>query len=135
MKIEEDLRKARDKAQKNAQSLRLKNEELEKANNELDHFVYSTSHNLRAPLASILGLTALLEDDNEPHKEQQIIGYINKSIHRLDETISEITNYSKNNRLASKLEEVNLSQLIRGIRESLSYIENASKIQVEDQVP
>src|SRR6185295_16784083 len=36
-------------------------EELEKTNYELDHFVYSVSHVLRAPLSSILGLVNVAE--------------------------------------------------------------------------
>jgi DNA-binding response OmpR family regulator len=36
--------------------LKLQNEELIKINEELDHFVYKSSHNLRAPLMSIKGL-------------------------------------------------------------------------------
>ena len=45
-----------------------KNKELEKANAELDRFVNSTSHELRSPLLSILGLINLLENENENEK-------------------------------------------------------------------
>nr|MCU0355765.1 hypothetical protein [Cytophagales bacterium] len=40
--------------------LRRQNEELTKINQELDRFVYSVSHDLRAPVASALGLTDLM---------------------------------------------------------------------------
>ena len=38
-----------------------KNEQLQKANTELDRFVYSASHDLRAPLSSLLGLIRVNE--------------------------------------------------------------------------
>ncbi len=45
--------------------LRFANEELVQSNQELDLFIYRASHDLRGPIASILGLTkiAILEED------------------------------------------------------------------------
>jgi light-regulated signal transduction histidine kinase (bacteriophytochrome) len=48
-----------------------KNQELHKTN-ELDRFVYSTSHDLRAPLKSMLGLIANKESE-EPRNTDQIV--------------------------------------------------------------
>lgn len=67
-----------------------KNKELEKANAELDRFVNSTSHELRSPLLSILGLINLLENENEKEKGKDYIRKIKKSITKQDEFISEI---------------------------------------------
>ena len=45
---------------KNAEAeLRIQNEELVKVNQEMDSFIYSVSHNLSAPLMSVLGLVDL----------------------------------------------------------------------------
>ena len=78
-----------------------KNAELEKLNSELDAFVYSTSHNLRSPLTSIKGLVDLIAMDKISGEElDNYIEKINTSIERLDSTIYDIIEYSKNSRLA-----------------------------------
>lgn len=41
------------------------NQELKKANEELDRFVYNVSHDLRAPITSVMGLVDLCTTDKE----------------------------------------------------------------------
>lgn len=85
--------------------LEAQNEELTKINQELDQFVYSISHDLRAPLLSIKGLLDLVELDNggQSNGVEQGNGVylkmISESVTRLDHTILEILNYSRNARL------------------------------------
>jgi light-regulated signal transduction histidine kinase (bacteriophytochrome) len=55
------------------QSLESQNQELHKTNAELDRFVYSTSHDLRAPLKSMLGLIAIVKESEEPSNTDQIV--------------------------------------------------------------
>src|SRR5690606_37538977 len=50
-------------------TLRRQNDELVKINKELDSFVYSVSHNLRAPLMSVLGLLNLAQFENKGGNE------------------------------------------------------------------
>jgi len=55
----------------------LQNDELEKVNHELDQFVYSASHNLRAPLLSVKGLLNLIEEQGmEDAARKRFIGEI-----------------------------------------------------------
>jgi PAS domain S-box-containing protein len=113
------------------QYLKLKNNELEKINGELDSFVYSASHDLRAPLKSILGLVNLSKMDykrNEYHSLLEYAGLIENSILKLDETIQKIINYSGNARTQIVLEEINLEKIIEDIFEKLKYIPNCLKI-------
>jgi signal transduction histidine kinase len=70
-------------------------ERLERVNNELDHFLYSVSHNLRAPLSSVLGLINLskLGGDTD-HATLMLL--MEQSINRLDVILKDILSYSFN---------------------------------------
>ena len=109
---------------KSEEQLRAQNTELEKVNHELDQFVYSASHNLRAPLLSVQGLLGLIDDEaTETTTRKRFIGEIHKSISRLDATIRDIIDYSKNARLPIEPAPVNVEQLIRDTYEDLRFYE------------
>lgn len=112
---------------KSEEQLRAQNTELEKVNHELDQFVYSASHNLRAPLLSVQGLLGLIEDEaTETATRKRFIGEIHKSISRLDATIRDIIDYSKNARLPIEPVPVNVEQLIRNTYDDLRFYEGNS---------
>jgi signal transduction histidine kinase len=106
-------------------ALRVQNEELIKINKELDSFVYSVSHNLRAPLMSVLGLLNLAK--NEGHDpDQHFSGYfrmMEQSIHKLDETLKEILEYSRNARNEVFIEKVDIKMLVEENMERLRYLD------------
>jgi signal transduction histidine kinase len=105
----------------------LQNNELEKVNHELDQFVYSASHNLRAPLLSVKGLLNLIEEQEmEVPTRKRFIGEIYKSIERLDATIKDIIEYSKNARLEILPVPIDLEQLIRNTYEDLKFYEGTT---------
>ncbi|WPP53254.1 PAS domain S-box protein [Catalinimonas niigatensis] len=115
----------------NEEHLKKNNEELRKTNAELDHFVYSTSHNLRAPLTSVMGIVDILRESNSDEERKEFIDLIQKSIYKLDETIQEINDYSKNSRVEIEKVPIDLTQMIEGIAESLSFMDNARKMKLE----
>lgn len=92
-----------------------KNEELTKINQELDQFVYSISHDLRAPLLSIQGLLGLIETDRWTEENREYLQLIDESTQRLDHTILEILNYSRNARLDITWSAFNLRSFIQDI--------------------
>nr|WKN38352.1 PAS domain S-box protein [Tunicatimonas sp. TK19036] len=112
------------------QQLRENNEELRKTNAELDQFVYSTSHNLRAPLASVLGLISVLEGTTDSEERTQYLQLIESSIHRLDETIHEIIDYSRNARIEIKREPVKFREIIADILDGLYFLRSSIDIDV-----
>ncbi len=109
------------------QELLTKNAELEKLNAELDAFVYSTSHNLRSPLTSIKGLVDLIVMDEVSGEELEVyIEKINTSIERLDSTIYDIIEYSKNSRLALETSLVNIEELIKNGFNDVAFFNNGN---------
>jgi signal transduction histidine kinase len=122
-------------------TLRRQNEELTKINKELDSFVYSVSHNLRAPLMSVLGLVQLakMDDDNHQRLFHEYFNRIEHSIHKLDETLKEILDYSRNARSEVCIERVDLRGMIEETFDRMRYLSGSEGIEkeilVEEDVP
>ncbi|WP_339887921.1 PAS domain-containing sensor histidine kinase [uncultured Flavobacterium sp.] len=114
------------------EQLLLKNTELIKSNNELDRFVYSTSHDLRSPLKSILGLSELIKDEMAPDDIEQKgrMDMIKESVIKLDDFIEYILVYSKNSRLEVTHDEIIFDKLIQEIRNSLQFLEGSDSIKL-----
>ncbi len=106
-------------------------EALEKSNAELDHFVYSTSHNLRSPLASVLGLISVLRGISNVDEREQYLRLIEGSIHRLDETIQEIIDYSRNARMSLTIGPVHFQKIVAQVLDGLYFLRNTINIQVD----
>ena len=99
-----------------------RNDELKKINTELDNFVYSVSHDLRSPLLSIKGILNLIFKGSQlDNKLSDYLKLIDKSVIRLDGTIQEILEYSRNARLDVKEEKTDLKKIILDIHEDLKF--------------
>jgi len=112
-------------------NLQHQNEQLRKINAELDKFVYSVSHSLRAPLTSVLGLINVIRIGEVDPQINTYLGLMEKSVLKLDETIHEINNYSRNARLGLNISEVNLLKLLQDVTGPYDATEVANKIKIE----
>lgn len=81
---------------------------LQRTNNELDHFIYSVSHSLRAPLTSVLGLINLSKLG--PNTESTLMSLMEQSINRLDKILKDILSYSYNTSGDISVEPLNLDE-------------------------
>lgn len=119
-----------EKRKKAEKTLRMQNEELVKINKELDSFVYSVSHNLRAPLMSVLGLINLVQIENKKSDDSlnNYFGMMQHSIHKLDDTLKEILDYSRNARSELNIEAVDFKKMIDESFERLLYMEGSEEI-------
>jgi signal transduction histidine kinase len=61
---------------------------LQLRNNQLAQFAYMISHHLRAPIARILGLASIF--NNNPHEDAFILGKIKESTEELDQVVQDI---------------------------------------------
>jgi signal transduction histidine kinase len=98
------------------------NKELRKTNAELDSFVYSVSHDLRAPITSVLGLLNLAKDEKDRKVLQNYLDMISKSVMQQDMFIKDILNLSRNSRLKLTPSEINFQEIVNDIFDQLKYI-------------
>ena len=102
--------------------------ELKKTNFELDSFVYRASHDLRAPLRSVLGLLNLIKIETNEDQKSVYVNLAEKSINKLDSFILDLTNFSRNTRLEIKKEKIDFEAVIAESIENLKYMENADNV-------
>jgi len=105
------------------------NENLWRLNAELDSFVYRTSHDLRAPIASVMGLINIAKHENDLTQIRYYLSLKEKSLKKLDGVIRDIIDYSKNKSLDLETTPINFETQIAEVFANHDYMENASRIQ------
>ncbi|MDB5193770.1 MAG: hypothetical protein JWQ96_3333 [Segetibacter sp.] len=103
-------------------AVKASNIELKKTNKELDRFVYSVSHDLRAPLASILGGLEYAETETNDANMLKSLRLMKGSAQKLDGFVVDILNYSRNSRIEIKNELIDFLQLFNEVRDNLKYM-------------
>ena len=98
-------------------------------NFELDSFVYRASHDLRAPLRSILGLVNIINNQADETDKVNYLRLIEKSAIKLDNFISDLINFSRNSRASVDIEEVDFPAIIAECKETLHFMEGADKVE------
>jgi PAS domain S-box-containing protein len=107
------------------EALKTSNEDLRKINNELDRFVYSVSHDLRAPLASISGAIQYAATQTADPEMLGTLSMIRSSAEKLDVFILDILDYSQNSRTDLKIDPVDFNKLLEDITSNLKFMSNA----------
>ena len=138
--LEDRVKKRTEELYKKNTELETKNKELIRVNNDMDNFIYTASHDLKAPIANVEGLlTALFKEfslDDERYmkiKEMTIL-----SINKFKNTILDLTkvsNIQKEN--YDDVEVVKLKELIEEVKTTIkeSIDKNQAKIIVDLAVP
>jgi signal transduction histidine kinase len=90
---------------------------LEKSNSELEKFVYSASHDLKAPIASILGLIKVVKLQNQDTEIDPIIQMIDTSAHKLNDFVTNIIHYYQNLKTDEIVKEIQFSDFLDQIIE------------------
>jgi signal transduction histidine kinase len=112
-----------------------KNSELVKINHELDRFVYSASHDLRAPLTTLLGLIQIARFPKHENELQDIFEMMTNRIHSMDRLLNNISEYSQNARLEVSNERVKVAELIKSICAENQFLADQENIHFEMEVP
>ena len=96
---------------------------LKKRNQELDHFAYVTSHDLKAPLRAIANLASWLSEDLEgqiPAENRQQLQLMQSRVKRMDGLIQGLLEYSRVGRKNTPAKIVNVGDLINEAIDLLS---------------
>lgn len=117
--------------------LRNKMAELEKTNDELNRFIYSISHELRAPLVSVIGIVNLVKMEGLYNSSGEYWELIETCSSKLDYYIQKTLQYYKNNKNAAEPTEVNFSQLIRELIDMYAYANKETQftVNIDQEVP
>jgi len=94
---------------------------VKKLNQELDSFVYSASHDLKAPLSSLRGLITLVKSEKDPAMLDLYHSKMESTIEQSEAFIQNITNYSRNVRIDPKPEKINLREFLQTTYSDLSF--------------
>jgi signal transduction histidine kinase len=106
------------------------NQKLQSTLTKLDRFVYSASHDLSAPLKSLLGLVHIARLENPDERLLEHFNHIEKSINKQEEVIRDLIQFSRNNRSTIHRSEINLNNLIHEITTELRFYPGFSDVQL-----
>tara|TARA_R110002012_G_scaffold108855_2_gene252239 strand:- start:266656 stop:268077 length:1422 start_codon:yes stop_codon:yes gene_type:complete len=104
---------------------------LEKTNRELDSFLYSTSHDLRAPVASLLGLINIAKHDIKEESGQQYVKMMEERVKKLDHIFGDILNYSRNIKTEINLKTFRLGEMVEDIITDVKFNQGADSIRLD----
>lgn len=108
-------------------------EALLSANEELQAFSYSVSHDLHAPLRAAEGFARLLEESQRERLDgegRRFAGLIRQSVDRMRQSIDELLRLSRLSRSELRIQEVDLGQIARQVLDELKEAEPQRKVEV-----
>lgn len=96
---------------------------LEQANNELEAFSYSVSHDLRAPLRAIHGYAKMLEDDSMDQLDQngkRMLGIVQENARKMGLLIDDLLAFSKLGRKEVQKSTIDMTALTESVVAEMS---------------
>jgi len=99
---------------------------------DLEQFTYIISHNLRAPVANIMGLSEMLKEDMlEADEKQEVVERVSRSIITIDGVIQDLNHILQSRELVNeKKEEVYFIDLVNAIKTSIHSTIANEKVQI-----
>jgi signal transduction histidine kinase len=104
---------------------------LHDKNFELDQFVYRTSHDLRAPLSTILGLITILKGEESEATKAQYIDLMENRVHKLDKFIKSMLDYSRNARTETSFMPIRFTEFIYECLQELQQVKHFDRLRLE----
>ncbi len=109
---------------------------LEQANKELDSFVYTASHDLRAPLRGVSSFTSFLEEDYKDKLDEEGKDYlreIREGANRMNQLIEDLLKLSRISRIKNPYEDVDMNALIDSVIKRIGFDVKEKKVDLNVQ--
>lgn len=119
---------------RNERIVKNQNSQLLKSNEELDKLVFTISHDLRSPLASILGLVHLAELSNNNNELKEYCHLIKQRVESLNGFISKTIHHVRNEKLGIERIPVKLYDCIEDVIKNVTYQNGANEIEFQLEV-
>ena len=117
------------------QEVKVESEELRKTNIQLENFVYSVSHDLRAPLSSMKGVIEITQEETSEELTREHMGLLKGSIEKLDHFILDVLDYCRSKRLEMKADQIDFKMMIDDIADNLKHMnQNESNVDIKVKV-
>jgi signal transduction histidine kinase len=116
-----------------AQRVRERTVELEAANQELDAFAFSVSHDLRAPLRAITGYSEILIQDHRaslPPSVQHLLEHVNRAGRQGQQLVEALLRFSRLGRQPLSRAPIDVSALVHALIQELQSQESDRHIEV-----
>lgn len=112
---------------------------LQETVGELEHFSYSITHDLRAPLRAMQGFATILNEESGESLSAEHKDYLQRIAAvagRMDQLITDALNFSRTVRQALTAEQVDLSKLLRDIIDSYPELQSSmAQIELQGEIP
>lgn len=109
--------------------LAISNNKLLSANEELESFSYSVSHDLKAPLRAVIGFSQIIMEDYGKNLDTEVIRYFNlirNSAENMAVLINDLLHFSRLTRKGIRFSTVNLNNIIERIQNELTLNDDSS---------
>lgn len=140
-KAESELQISKQRLEKINLELQKNNDQLKKVNTDLDNFIYTASHDLKAPISNIEGLLSSLQEslqtDRIDSKDvNKLMQFIDISITKFRNTIQDLTDISKIQKQSEEdIKEINCAEVIEDVKFTIQDKISESKAEIKVNIP
>jgi signal transduction histidine kinase len=104
-------------------------------NRELDTFVYKASHDLKAPLSSLMGLVDIARGELKETSAQQYLSLIERTVQKMDDVLQGLLEVTWIKQGALDPMEIHLQDLVQTILRSIEHAPGYDTVSFQMEIP